>query len=63
MPAVKRVRDKGRSTAGVGRPRAGSDGAFREFKMVSFYELQTSGGLNLPVCPPMGERLDQRKLK
>jgi len=28
-----------------------------------FDELETSGGLNLPVRPPRGDRLDQRKLK
>ena len=28
-----------------------------------FTELQASGGLNLPVRPPAGERLDQRKLR
>lgn len=41
--------------------------AYREqveaMKKQLFDELQASGGLNLPVRPPMGERLDQRKVK
>jgi hypothetical protein len=28
-----------------------------------FDELETSGGLNVPVLRPAGERLDQRKNK
>lgn len=40
--AAKRVRDQRRSTVKVGRPKAGSDGAFKEFKIVSFYDPDKS---------------------
>ena len=40
--SANRVRDKRRSTASVGRPKAGSEGAFREFKIVSFYDPDKS---------------------
>lgn len=40
--AAKRKRDRRQSTAGVGRPKSGSEGAFREFKILSFYDLDKS---------------------
>jgi hypothetical protein len=40
--AIKRERNQRRSTAGVGRPKTGSDGAFQEFKIVSFYDPDKS---------------------
>jgi hypothetical protein len=49
--SARRVRDKRRSTAGVGRPKAGSDGAFREFKILSFYDPDKS---HCPVVATSG---------
>jgi hypothetical protein len=37
--AAKRLEQGRSSTAGVGRPKAGSEGPFREFKLVAFYDL------------------------
>lgn len=40
--AAKRQREGRASSAGVGRPRAGSDGPYQEFKIVSFYDPDKS---------------------
>lgn len=40
--AKKRKAQGRRSTAGVGRPRRGSDGPYKEFKIVSFYDPDKS---------------------
>jgi len=37
--AAKRLEQGRSSTAAVGRPKAGSEGLFREFKLVAFYDL------------------------
>lgn len=40
--SANRVRDQRRSTAKAGRPKTGSEGAFREFKVLSFYDPDKS---------------------
>jgi len=40
--AIKRQRDGRRSTASRGRPKRGSDGDYKEFKLVSFYDPDKS---------------------
>ena len=40
--AAKRQKDGRESSAGVGRPRSGSDGPYKEFKIVSFYDPDKS---------------------
>lgn len=40
--AAKRVEQGQRSTAGVGRPKSGSDGPYKEFKILTFYDPDKS---------------------
>ena len=40
--SAKRVQEKRRSTAQAGRPKTGSDGDFKEFKVLSFYDPDKS---------------------
>lgn len=40
--SAKRAQQKRRSTAKAGRPRTGNDGAFKEFKVLSFYDPDKS---------------------
>ena len=40
--SIQRARQGRRSTARAGRPKRGSDGAFKEFKLVSFYDPDKS---------------------
>jgi hypothetical protein len=40
--SAKRIRQGRSSTAGVGRPRKGSDGPYKEFKVLTFYDLDKS---------------------
>ena len=40
--AIKRAKEGRRSTARVGRPKQGSDGDYKEFKIVSFYDPDKS---------------------
>jgi len=54
--AAKRQREGRQSSAAVGRPRAGSDGPYQEFKIVSFYDPDKSH------CHVVGTRGDHEEL-